>query len=697
VSSRRRTRQLLERAFDGTLDAEGYLELERLAAADAALAEEAAAQRRLVAALEGLEEPEAEPFDVEALVARVERAIDTDEHEVAQRPRAWRGPLVLVAVAAAAALALWAPWQSEVRDSGGPAHPNGATDDIAERGVAGPGAAGSGITGDGTARGEVDGNQVTKGEVANGESEPVAPYDTDRRSATDLIGTGSGTGTDGDAPKDSGWRTPRGLELSRELAEVDTERFGLEVVRAASRLAALEAPANDSDWRRSVRTALRENPSLAIDPAAFEGNGPTPSRGARTGAEPVDLARALVAGNLDPSFDGAVERIALTWLLLEDDPIGRRLVSERLGIAAQVPDETAAGPDADSQMRRRELARDAFLVAADPDRLVRAIVAGELDGRDGQALVEALERRGSHAVARFRDALGRGAWHEADGALLATVSANVDGLARALVDGVVDGSRPVSALGALRENTSARQHVADLLSAARSVRERERLFDAVGVLGATEALDVLRERCLAGDRGAVGALLELSGRDAVAVWLEVAPFEVPIARMRGWERVATERATDLVDLARDLPLDDPRVDELVEGMLIGDAFGSEGVLLVLAARADVDPALRTVLVDAAIDQRIAAGDADPPACSDLVAALGQVASSAPDDMDVQAACFTAIYRLLGRDAAEVWCRERFDDDVRPLDAFERGRPESAGTRARVRLLLERTSKARARA
>jgi len=100
-------RRRLERLFDGGATVEDTLALERDAACDPELASELARVRALVAACEALPEPAHDRLDVERLVGRVRRALDsTPARELAPPPGPWARLgrwRVLVPVAAAAA------------------------------------------------------------------------------------------------------------------------------------------------------------------------------------------------------------------------------------------------------------------------------------------------------------------------------------------------------------------------------------------------------------------------------------------------------------------------------------------------------------------------------------------------------------------------------------------------------------------
>lgn len=658
MSTRRRTRQLLERAFDGTLDAEGYLELERLAAADPALAEEAAAQRRLVAALEGLEEPEAEPFDVEALVVRVDRAIDA-EATTAPRPVLRRAAPWLALAAAGmgvAATLVWFERRSDGTGSEGGPRPDGPS-----------------------AVGESGGNAEYRG--------------TGHELVADSDGGSNGrAGTPDDAaqllPFDL--REPQRLLALGDAAEpVDPERLERAVERAAAVMSAAPFTDDARRWCSMVRTELgvERDPVAPLDVVVrrmvesllAKDNGTDGAVPDGVDPDGVDPDGADPDG-ADP--DGVVLTRGMAWLVADGDRRGIRRVQDTL-VGVQVP-----GDDGE---RNRLAARDAWLFAAAVGDLARTVRSGDLGARDASAVAKALAGRSSSGRDEFVRDLVRGGWDRTDDAVLVALADELTGLADRMVDEVARGGARPEDLRALRGRGDAGRAVASRLEVARRGREMERLARCAESVAASAAVTTLRDAAEDGVGAAVDALLALPDAEALRAWFDLHDGLALRRRSADWERVLRERPDQVVDLARTLTSE--RLDALLDGLLSNGSPAAVDALMALAQRDDRGERWRSDCVTAAVEL---AHDVEPAALvSQLEALAGRAAAS--DGATLLAACFDALARLTDMEALEALCRDLFDDDVRPLDAFDRGRPGSAAMRTRLRLLLERTLNDRARA
>lgn len=671
-SDRRRARILLGRAFDGTLDADGWLALEALAARDPRIAEEFARQQRLVEAFEALDEPEAEPFDADAFTAGVLARLDAEAGaDVGTGPRSAgshatgslgdgslaRGVRLdgrrvvpfAVAVAAAAALLVLALW--------GPTSSGEAGDEeLARGGADGPG---------GVAR-TGDGGDATAGSGAgapgNGGPRPVGT-ELDGPGASDE-GTGR-TGVDGrevDAPRE--------FELdARPLDPAEREAR-----RAAVLVALADLPDADgtASWAREVRrtidraspggatAALRDVLELALDPLVDPSERPAP----------------------------ALLRRAAAWLVEQRDARSLHLIEGRLA---------SVDPDGSQHSNLRSTLRDGWITTASVDDVAGAVRDGWLGADDTRVVSRYLAQRSTGARAHFASSVVARGLHEVDPTLFATLCDELTEMAESTAAAVARGRVDSATLGAHRDNHALADALAAELADARRGATSERLVAACAVMGSRDALPQLAQLCRARRPGAAEAVVAIGGTEGIAVWLDVADELAVGDRVSGWRALIDDcSAPELLEVAASLEPADERRPRLLDGLVLADDPVVVPALVELATGdLEASPRRATVALDTAIEllartpapdlERI---DLDERAFDRLADACG--------DVDLLARVLVAFHLSFGPDAARDWCLERFDD-VRPMDAFDTGRPQSAATRARVRLFLERVLRDAARA
>jgi len=657
---RRRARALLVRAFDGTLDAEGWLELEALAARDARIGDELARQQRLVEAFEGLDEPEAEPFDADAFTVGVLARLDGEDAGASDAParRIERRPVLPFTLAVAAAAALLA---FVVFGPGDDASTDGRADGRTEEVARGP-------------RG------------ADGVNDAAAPSANDNGSpATD--------GAERVAPD----------QVEFDARPLDAEE------RAARRAAMLEAlaaapdPDGSADWARGVRRSVE--------------------RAAPGGATSVLrdlLERGVAATEGDDAYlELALVQRATAWLVDQRDARTLELVDDRLAGDGSGDDGLGDGASAELRAAVRAAVRDGWLASATTDDVAAAARSGRLGAVDTDE-VRAFVRACSAAQrARFGGELLARGLDRVDPLLFAALCEDAPELVAATVDAVSRGRVGVDGLAAHRANTALVDGLTRALVDAPRGAGGERLVAACAALGSQDALPRLAQLCRAGRPGAAAAVVAIGGRRGVEVWIEVTDELSVAERVSGWRTlVAGSSADDLRAVAAGLDgggLDgtslegagfdgagfdpkgaDRRATRLLDGLILADDARAVAALLELATRdADRDERRAAAALGAAVELLARTPDASPAALALDERAFDRLADACVD-LDLLARALVAFHLSFGPDAARAWCSERFDD-VRPMDAFDIGRPESAATRARLRLFLERVLRDAARA